>query len=124
MARLVSTAQRQLAADLASSSHRRRGSHATVSSSSRRLATRATAATRTGEVPPTGAQQDAPRDPPYAVPDARIRIEQLCDAPPASADAAPTESREKRRERRWKWKLSHDEEEGHVLAADETEKPS
>uniref|UniRef100_A0A0D9WET6 Uncharacterized protein n=1 Tax=Leersia perrieri TaxID=77586 RepID=A0A0D9WET6_9ORYZ len=79
MAKLVNTAQRQLAADLASSSHRQRGSHTTVSSSSRRRARRAAAATRAEEIPPAAAQAKASRDPLYTERDARIRIEQLCD---------------------------------------------
>uniref|UniRef100_A0A0D9X7I1 Uncharacterized protein n=1 Tax=Leersia perrieri TaxID=77586 RepID=A0A0D9X7I1_9ORYZ len=55
MAKLVNTAHRQLAADLASSSHHSRGSHATVSSSQQRRARRAAATARAGEVPTAAA---------------------------------------------------------------------
>uniref|UniRef100_A0A0D9WZS3 Uncharacterized protein n=1 Tax=Leersia perrieri TaxID=77586 RepID=A0A0D9WZS3_9ORYZ len=77
MAKLVNTAQRQLAADLASSSHRPRGSYTAVTSSSRRRARRAVAAVRAEEAPPAAAQAEASRDPLYAERDARVRIEQL-----------------------------------------------
>ena len=43
---------------------------------------------------------------------------------PTSTNAAPPASREERRERRRKRKSSHGEEEGHVLATDDVEKPS